>query len=408
MQDSIFGTAEFLLPRKDLIPLWPVIACDQFTSEPDYWREAEEKVGSCPSALRLILPEVYLNDGAPERIRGIHLHMKEYLGQGMMEHHPDCFVYVERKLSDGIIRRGLVGVIDLEAYDPSDTSTAKIRATERTVPERIPPRMKVRDGACLELSHVMLLCDDRDDLILTAAGQATQTLPSYETELMLGGGSIRGWVLKGDVLRATLGAVAAYERAVVLRQGTEHPMLYAVGDGNHSLATAKALWEKEKAEAAVPDMRKRYASVELDNLHDTSIAFEPIHRLLTGVSPEKALEDIKGEIGGGVGETIPYVAAGNCGSFQMKDTDALPLARVQDVIDRHLTEWGGKVDYIHGEDSLIALAQRPDALGLLMPPISKNAFFEAILRNGVLPRKTFSIGHARDKRYYLECRQIGN
>jgi len=407
---SIFQRAEILLPRLSDLSDWAVIACDQFTSEPEYWRRVRARVGDKPSALHLIFPEAELKDEPERHIRAIREAMADCLTRELLSAYPDSFVYVERSLSDGSIRRGLVGQVDLEQYDYSPETDLPVRATERTVVERIPPRVKIREGAPLELPHVLLLCDDERDAIL-APLRAGEGPWLYDFDLMEGGGHIRGRLVTGAEAEAVTACLDACERETAARYAalTPHPMLYAVGDGNHSLATAKACYEKLKgtigAEAASRHPA-RYALAELGSLHDPSLVFAPIHRLVTGTDPKALLRAARESIGGEGGAELPWISAGERGVLRLGDTAELPVGVLQRFLDAYLPAHGGEIDYIHGDDTLTRLASRPDSLGFLLPPIEKNAFFAGVMAGGVLPRKTFSMGQARDKRYYLEARKL--
>ena len=391
---SVFCSAELLIPPERLLPDWAVIACDQFTSQPDYWRAVREQAGEQSSACQIIFPEAELGSGEADRIASINAAMRRYLDEKLFRCFPDAFVYVERTLLDGSIRRGVVGVVDLEAYDYRPDAVSPIRATEQTVVERIPPRVQIRRDACLELSHVMLLMDDPANTVLDCLTMRKDSLPPvYDFALMQGGGQIRGWLVSGE----ERDRFAALGRA---------PLLYAVGDGNHSLAAAKSCWEARKAAGAGADHPARFAMVELQNIHDPAQRFEPIHRILTGISPRELLEACKAISAPG-GRQVAWYAGEEYGVLELDPAlGELPVAVLQPFLDRYLAGHGGSIDYIHGEDVAIRLAQAPGALAFLLPNISKDDFFRGIVMDGVLPRKTFSMGHAQEKRYYLECRRI--
>ncbi len=407
-----FQPADILLPQGINWEAWAVIACDQFTSEPDYWQRVRSRVGDKPSTVHLVFPEAELAHEPEAHIRAIHESMRSYERMGLFGTLENSFVYLERTLSDGGCRRGLVGRVDLESYDYSPQSIAAIRATERTVVERIPPRVKIREGASLELPHVLLLCDDEEDLILSplSAGEHGELL--YDFELMEGGGRVRGFRVSGTAAAAVCGRLETYEAQVRARYAdlTETPMLYAVGDGNHSLAAAKACFDalkKRLGPEAASRHPARYALVELGNLHDSSLRFEPIHRLVTQTDVPALLKAAERELDAPDGIEIPWLSGERCGRLRLGvRPGALPVGVLQEFLDRWLREHGGEIDYIHGEDSLRNLAAEKNSLGLLLPVIRKNAFFRGIMTDGVLPRKTFSMGHARDKRYYLEARRI--
>ena len=305
-----------------------------------------------------------------------------------------------RTLSDGSIRRGLVGRVDLESYDYSPHAASPIRATERTVIERIPPRVKIREGASLELPHVLLLCDDAEDLLIGLLGRQKAAFPKlYDFELMQGGGHVCGWLLEGVVLRRLRERLDAYCAGKKL--------CYAVGDGNHSLATAKACWERIKREHPGEDLADhpaRYALVELENLHGPGERVEAIHRLVTGCDAEKLLDAAAKALDDGNGAELRCLAEGQ--ERLLHVSGSLPIARLQAFLDAYLAENAGALDYIHGEDALRALAAKEGSVGFLLPAMDKESLFPAIEAGEVLPRKTFSMGSAREKRYYLEARKI--
>ncbi len=386
-----------------------MIACDQFTSEPEYWQRVGGLVGDAPSTLHLILPEAELRQEPETRIAAIHAAMEDYESRGLFRCCPGSFVYVERQLSDGSLRRGLVGMLDLEDYDYHAGTGAPVRATERTVLERIPPRVKIREGASLELPHVLLLCDDEDDSILAPLAGRTDT-PVYDFTLMEGGGAIRGWLLAGEKAEEVCGRIAAYEQRLRLASGEREPMLYAVGDGNHSLAAAKAAYETIKqtlgAEAAA-EHPARWALVELENLRDGERCFAPIHRLIRHSDPRKLLDAAQRAIGGESGAELRWFSGAEQGVLCLRrEPGRLPVALLQDFLDDYLADRPGDIDYIHGDESLMTLAREEGSLGFLLPEVEKADFFRGVMTDGALPRKTFSMGQARDKRYYLEARKI--
>ena len=409
---SIFTCADLLIPEEPLLPDWAVIACDQFTSQPEYWDAVRRQTAGKPSAYHITFPEAELESDRVSRIASIHDNMRRCLAAGFLRSFPRALVYVERQLMDGSVRRGLVGVIDLEAYEYAADAGSAIRATEQTVVERIPPRVQIRSGAALELSHVMLLADDREDHILSACEGRRDALPLlYDFTLMQGGGRITGRLLSGADAEDVLAAVGAYEREAVERYASQGlaPLLYAVGDGNHSLATAKTCWETLKRQnpaLAGSDHPARWAMVELQNIHDASQQFEPIHRILTGISPAALLEGLSTRCAP-AGHEVRWAAGERSGTVTLsRALGELPVAILQPFLDRWLEKRGGKIDYIHGDEVALELARQDDALAFLLPNISKADFFPGIVKGGVLPRKTFSMGHAQEKRYYLECRKI--
>ena len=455
-QNIAFSPADILLPDGPEIDLakWSVVACDQFSSQPEYWAEAEKIVGDAPSALRLILPEAQLNaPDVDEHIAAINQAMEDCLSRGLFRSLPDSLAYVERTQSDGKVRRGLVGKIDLERYDFTPGSGSLIRATEGTVLSRIPPRVRVRRDAPLELPHVMLLIDDPSNTVL---GPLTEAVKAdslskggtgdgagmgklYNFPLMLGGGAVAGWRLTAAQKDAAADALAALctpaEQARKYGVPGAAPLLFAVGDGNHSLATAKQCWEDLKAtlsEAERVDHPARYALVEVVNLHDDALQFEPIHRVLFDTDPAAVIHAFReawpdayetgtdaaskaehsgrtadSETTNNSGHTILFVWHGRELSLTVPHPTAqLAVGTLQAFLDGYTAEHGGAVDYIHGDDTARELGERPGNLAFLLPPMGKDQLFKTVIADGVLPRKTFSMGHAQDKRYYLEARKI--
>ena len=418
-----FRPADILLPRDCDLSLWSVVACDQYTSQPEYWQRVEERVGRAPSALRLILPESCLEGPDVETdIMEINTTMSRYLREGRFQEYPDSLFYVERALDSGAVRRGLIGMVDLEQYDYEPGSGAPIRATEGTVLSRIPPRVAVRKNAPIELPHVMLLADDPDRTVIEPLSEHTDEMePLYDFELMEQGGHLRGWRLTGEQKEQVHTALAALADPAAFRNRyhlvEDLPvLLFAVGDGNHSLATAKECYERQKR-LTPPEhwanLPARYALVELDNLHDASLEFEPIHRLVFGAKPEELLEALTeyypgAKRGDGDGHKLAYVYGETQGLVSVPDPAAqLPVGTLQNFLDWYLARHKGvRVDYIHGEDVVRKLAAQPDTVGFLLPAMGKEELFPTVIRDGVLPRKTFSMGEAHDKRFYLEARRI--
>lgn len=386
---------ELLLPTGDLAR-WAVIACDQYTSEPDYWRQVEELVGDAPSALRVTLPEIYLNDQPERRIAAINATMERYLADGVFRRCPDSMMYVERQTSAGV-RRGLLGVVDLTEYDYRPGSRTLIRATEQTVVERIPPRVAIRRDAPLELPHVLLLMDDPARTVIEPLAADAAKEPVYDFDLMMGGGHIAGWLVD-EAARARVDAAL---RALVA--GQDDPLLFAVGDGNHSLATAKECYALSGHPLA------RYALVEVVNIHDPSIQFEPIYRVLFGADAADVTAALRRALDGDAadGQAVTVVSAAGETALSLRPTAKLPVGTLQAFLDDYLAAHPGvSIDYIHGEDTLRTLARKEGAVGFLFEGMGKSDLFPAIRADGSLPRKTFSMGHAADKRYYLEGRAI--
>jgi len=420
-----FRPADILLPRDCDLSLWSVVACDQYTSQPEYWQRVEDRVGKAPSALRLILPESCLEGPNVETdIMEINNTMTRYLREGRFRTLPGALVYVERTLDCGKVRRGLVGMVDLEQYDYEPGASALIRATEGTVLSRIPPRVAVRKNAPIELPHAMLLADDPDKTVIEPLSNRTGEMELlYDFELMERGGHLKGWLLTGEQQEQVARALGALADPVHFQTryglGEDAPvMLFAVGDGNHSLATAKECYERAK-KLTPPDQWKglpaRYALCELGNLHDDSLEFEPIHRVVFGAEPEELLEELlhwypgASQGAGGQGHVLFWTGRGREGTVTVPHPKAqLPVGTLQAFLDDYLIRHPGvRVDYIHGEAVARELAgSREDAVAFLLPAMGKEKLFPTVIHDGVLPRKTFSMGEAQDKRFYLEARKI--
>jgi len=431
---TCFRLPQILLPRPgiDLVK-WAVIACDQHTSEPDYWRSVAREVGDAPSTLHLIFPEAYLGAAdAPSRIRGIQETMRSYLTHRMFVEH-DGAIYVERTVGKRI-RRGLMLELDLEQYDFGSKSASPIRPTEGTMVERLAPRIEVRRGAELELPHILVLIDDPARTVIEPLGAERQTLPKlYETELMLGGGRVAGYAVdpaQGARVTQALRNLAS-ARAFAKRYGVPDDtpvMLFAVGDGNHSLATAKAFWDGIKESVGV-DHPSRFALVEVENIHDPALEFSPIHRLLFGVTADvrQAMVEAFGsrlsctDLGSAeaMRERVHAThgsrhAAGLIGPGRRfsaieiaEPQSSLAVGTFQPFVDRFIERGSAtRVDYVHGDDALERLALDGGNIGLHLPPVSKDDLLRMVVREGPLPRKTFSMGEANEKRFYIEARRI--
>lgn len=399
MTDNLFLPANILLP-KDGFERWAVIACDQYTSEPDYWKRVKEYVGSSPSALNIVFPEVYLTEDNSAKISKINATMKEYLDGDVFDTYENTFVYVKRTLSCGKVRRGIVGLIDLENYSCEKNSRTLIRATEETVAERIPPRVEIRKDAPMELPHIMLLIDDPEKTVIEPLDSEDETAPLlYDFDLMQNGGHIKGTAINGKA------AKALQERLSALAGEDDGRLLFAVGDGNHSLAAAKECYRLNKTEAS------RYALVEIVNIHDSSLDFEPIYRLLFGVDPEEVINgfvaSLGGEYKGADAQSFTCIYGENQREISVKPTAKLAVGTLQGYLDKFLRQNPeARIDYIHGEDSLRELAKTQNTLGFLFSGMRKDELFTAVSHDGSLPRKTFSMGCADDKRFYLEGRRL--
>ena len=413
-KDTLFDAAGFypadiLLPRAADMKKWAVIACDQFTSQPEYWQAVEEEVGDAPSTLRLILPEARLGgEDEAREIAAIHTAMSSYLDSGVFRTLPRSMVYVRRTQTDGRVRQGLVGMVDLEQYDFTPGSGALIRATEGTVLSRIPPRMAVRRGAPLELPHVMLLIDDPAHTVIEPLAVGEGMEPLYEFDLLQGGGRLCGRRLTEEQMSGVARALARLRDA-----GEEHSMLFAVGDGNHSLAAAKACYEERKAKVpAGTVLPERFALVEVVNCHDPALTFEPIHRCLFGVEPQEVLSALLAYYPGayqgeGEGHTVSFTWSGGSGTITVPEPRAhLAVGTLQTFLDDYLAAHAGRLDYIHGEDAARSLGRRSGNLAFCLPAMEKAQLFPTVMADGVLPRKAFSMGEARDKRYYVEARRL--
>ncbi len=392
-----FSKADILLPKKDF-EKWAVIACDQYTSEPEYWEDVKEKVGDTPSALNIILPEVYLGDNKEQRIEKINENMEEYLSSGVFDTFENSMIYVERE-SNNTVRKGIVGLIDLEDYDYNKGSHSLIRATEQTVLERIPPRVQIRKDASIEMPHILLLFDDEKQTVIEPiSSKKGEYNMAYDFDLMKDGGHISGYFLDEKSIEIVQKALES------LIENSDDKLLFAVGDGNHSLATAKECYNLSKSELA------RYALVEIVNIHDKSIEFEPIYRVLFNVDEEdfiNAFEENQKKYSTDTKHEFEYISSKNRGKLVVNASSKLPVGTLQSFIDEYLkTHTDVTVDYIHGEDVVKNLCKKEKSLGFIFEGMQKNELFDAVKQDGSLPRKTFSMGHANDKRYYIEARKI--
>ena len=427
MSEACFTAADILLPAAG-VPLdpWACIAVDQFTSQPEYWQRAEHLADGKPSTLHIVLPEAYL--GTPqeaERLESIRRTMEEYR-KTVLTRKVHGYVYVERTQMDGTVRQGLVGAVDLDAYDYAKGSKPAIRPSESTVVERIPPRLKVRRGATLETPHVMMLADDADCTLIEPIGLMKNQLPPlYDGELMLGGGHLRGWAVEDPALIAGIDAAlaaladpAAFARRWPAAKG-QQPMVLAVGDGNHSLATAKAYWEELKPTLSEEQRRThpaRWCLAEVCNVHSPAIEIEPIHRVVFGVGARElyaaldAWDQQQGSSTTMSDQRLRLADAHGESAVALANPPApLTVGSVEAFLADFLPAHPGvTVDYIHGESTALALAADPakPATAILLPDFAKADLFKGVVLGGVLPRKTFSMGHAEEKRYYLEAREI--
>lgn len=402
-----FLPADILFPKTKEVEKWAVVACDQFTSQPEYWERVRAYIGESPSTIHMIFPEAELETKGKEMIGKINDAMQAYVAEGIFEEYKDSYVYVERTLQNGSIRKGVVGAIDLESYDFKEGSVSSIRATEKTVVERIPPRMEIRRDAVLELPHVLLFCNDDKKTLIDSLEERKDCFPKlYDFDLMEDGGHITGWLVQGEEAKAFGQRFLQYED----EKSQTSSLIMAVGDGNHSLATAKACYEELKEKYPNQDWSThpaRYALVELENIHDEAQEFEPIHRLVTQTNVDNLLEELKKTSCGEEGIPIVCYANGREEIICLKQNPGqLAIGILQKFLDDYLKGNAGEIDYIHGDDVLRELAQKENTIGFLVPTIEKTQLFSGIECDGVLPRKTFSMGHAQEKRYYLECRKI--
>ena len=432
---------EILLPKNIDTKTWSVIACDQYTQDRAYWKKAEEIASQNPSTLNLILPEIYLNaEDKPKRIEKIKKTMKEYLSPSanIFDEPKKCMIYLERKTNFGRTRKGLVAQIDLETYEWKPFSKANIRATEATIMERIPPRKEIRKGASLELPHIMLLVDDKENLLIEKSGSLVKNKkPLYSGELMCNGGYITGWAIESESEIENV-TKAVKKIALEKKDAEGNCFLFAVGDGNHSLATAKAVWEEEKNSliekgASQEELLRnpvRYTLVEIVNIYDKGLTFEPIHRVIFNVDAKDLIKFLAEKLQGTVQEVadksllltnvhksnadfgFSYCEDGKQKYILLKTKiSELAVARLQLEIDEFLkskkvAETKPEIDYIHGSEEVLKLGEKENAVGILLPPIAKDSFFETIKNRGSLPRKSFSMGEADEKRFYLECRKL--
>lgn len=410
---------DILLPEADIdLSRWSVVACDQYTSQPEYWKAVAELVGDAPSTLRLVLPETFL--GAPdeaERIAAVATRMREYLARGLFAPPIRGFIAVERSTPHVAERRGLIVALDLERYDWRPGARSLVRATEATVAERLPPRLRVREGAALELPHVLVLIDDPEHTVIEPICEAAaRGAALYDFELMRGAGRIRGFGVREraeieGVERALRALAAPALQAAKYGPGDGDPFLYASGDGNHSLAAAKLMWDQRKSSLSSAEREcdpARFALVELVNVHDPGLRFEPIHRLVFGVDPEALLSRMERTRGSGRAHALRWIAGTRTGVASLPVADEpLEVAALQAFLDDWIAAHPeARIDYIHGDDALTRLAAEPKRIGFFLPAFEKSALFPTVARRGVLPRKAFSLGDAEEKRFYLEARRI--
>ncbi len=421
MNKRLFLPADILIPKGVYMPTWSVVACDQFTSQPEYWDEADKNVGALPSALRLMLPEAYLNTKDTElEAKKASENMQQYINQGIFKIIEDSFIYTERTLADRKVRKGLLGALDLEYYDYGKNSISPIHATEGTIEDRLPPRVKVRKDAPLEMPHIMVFIDDIDFSVIEPISEVKQKLSKlYDFDLMAEGGHIAGWQMSFNDSDAVLKALDNLSNPSEIKRkygrNIENPVIYAIGDGNHSLATAKLCWEQIKenlTDAEKENHPARHSLVELVNIHDDSIVFEPIHRVIFNTNTKEFVRDAKNywdekrKAEGGV-HKIRYITEEEHKDIEVKGLTIGELIALNDeFIQSYIKVYGGRIDYIHGDMTCTEMACCENSAGVLLPKMKKTELFASVMSSGVFPQKSFSIGHAEDKRYYLECRKI--
>lgn len=439
---ALGSDTKILLPNEAKVdlPKWPVVACDQFTSQPDYWEKAYKIVEDKPSTLKIIYPEVYLNEDKAkkeERIKNICATMKKYQDEQVFKE-VEGPIYVERTVS-GKTHLGLVTTVKLEDYLFTQNATTLIRPTEQTILERLPPRMDIRRDAIIESPHILLLMDDMEKTVLEPLSKLKDKMTKvYDIDLMLDGGKLVGYTLPEDLKKQVFDKIQALagEEIQKKKYGDKvagHPLLFAVGDGNHSLATAKSIWEERKKKGEdVNTSPGRLALVEIQNVHDDALTFEPIHRVFDGPNATKVLELLQNEFkdkftftkfekpedalkkilehGNEKPHTFAYISKEVSGTFaiNVENDKTLVVASLQPAIDKVVKENSIGIDYVHGDDVVIKLGLEDGHSSIMLPPMKKDELFKTVVSAGLVPRKTFSMGHAHEKRYYMECRSISS
>ena len=414
-----FKGGNILIPKDVDMTKWSVVACDQYTSEPDYWSEVESIVGDSPSTLRITLPEIYLEESdVEERIKKINETMTKYIEDDIFNEYTDSMIYVERTQDDGKVREGLIGIVDLEDYSYEKGSQTLIRATEKTVIERIPPRVKIRKNAPLELPHIMILIDDdKKEIIETLKNKVTPEDVVYDFDLMQKGGHIKGYKLSSEAMDSVISGLEslADKDNFEAKYGVNDKdvLLFAMGDGNHSLATAKACYEKLKeglTEEEYLNNPARYALVELVNLHSSALEFEAIHRVIFDTNVEDLVDNLYKYYNineDGNGQKFELITKDYDKTLYIENPKSnIAVGSIQIFLDEYLSDHEGKIDYIHGEDVTKDFASKDGNVGIIFESMEKSDLFKTVILDGALPRKTFSMGHSHDKRFYLEARKI--
>lgn len=412
-----FKAGNILLPKKNIdLTKWSTVACDQYTSEQEYWKKLDKVVGDSPSTLRITLPEIYLEDRVEERIKDINETMEKYLQDDLFDEYKDSIFYIKRRQKDGRIRDGIIGVVDLEEYDYTPGSDSLIRATEKTIIERIPPRVKIREKALLELPHIMILIDDsKKEIIEGLREKVSKKLQVYDFELNMDGGYLEGYNLNDQLKEEVLNGLEKLmdKKAFEKKYGVKDKgvLLFAVGDGNHSLSTAKTIYEDlKKTDKDYLNSSSRYTLAELVNLHSEALDFEAIHRIVFDTDSNKMLKElyeyykINEEK---KGQKVEIILNGKAKSIYIENPKSnLAVGSIQIFLDSYLKKNEGRIDYIHGYDTVIELSKKENSIGFIFDAICKDELFKTIILDGVLPLKTFSMGHSNDKRYYNEARKI--
>jgi len=418
---DLFVPADILLPVGCDMKKWSVVACDQHTSEPEYWERVDEFVGGSPSTLRMMLPEhTYKFPNLEKLVSDTKTSMARYEAGGVFEVCESSYIYVERELYNGKLRRGIVGALDLECYDFAENTKPAVRATEGTVVEKLPVRIRLRKDAPFELTHVLVLADDPDMTLIEPLSEKKESMQKlYDFELMEKGGHIAGYRIEGELAESVKDAVVALADSKRFNGhyglNNEPVMVFATGDGNHSLATAKVCWENLKTTLTEEEQKThpaRYALVEIVNIRDSSLEFQPINRVVFDVDPESMvgamLEYFPGSfLGHGGDHEICFVHGEHTGIISLsKDSGALAIGALSKFLDEYVPSVKGRIDFVHGDDVVVKLSRKPGRLGFVLPAIDKGNLFLSIIQDGALPRKTFSMGSSNDKRFYLECRRI--